>query len=493
MATTSNTGREYLRVSKDRSGRQRSVGEQHEDNDRAAADRGVTLGEPYAENGAVSASRYGKRARGGFAQLLADLHSGRFDADELWLWESSRGSRDVGEWVDVIEACERAGVKVYVTTHARLYDPANARDRRSLLEDAVDSEYESAKTSARSRRAHAALATSGRPNGSAPFGYRRRYDPLTRVPVGQDIEPVEAGVIRELFERIAAGDSLTGIAADFAARGIRSRTGKALTMQYLRKWATLPSYAGRRVHQPHGGGPVTTVPADWPAIVDPVLYDRVQHILTDPARKTRRPGRANHLLSMIARCDVCGDVLTCKTRLGVWWYVCRTGGHVRVEESELDTYAERVMFAYLARPDVADMMTAAATSGPDLDHARAELAAVRAELESLYAEVAARRLSASALAAIEPGLLAQAEQLETQVRELSAPPALAGIITPGPGARNRWASLPMAARREVARILLSPDLLGELRIGRPGVPAGSHVRVPVHDRATWRRAGAEPR
>lgn len=466
MTTARNTGREYLRVSKDRSKRERSVDEQHTDNERAAAERGVKLGTPYGENGAVSASRYGTKARGGFTQLLADLRAGRFRADELWLWESSRGSRTVGEWVELVELCERRGVKVWVTTHGRLYDPANPRDRRSLLEDAVDSEYETAKMSARLRRAHAALAADGRPSGQTPFGYVRRYDPRTKALVAQDIEPTEAAIVRELFTRIAAGDSLKGIARDLAARGVRSRTGKTLSEQYLRRWAIRPTYAGIRVHRPADGPASTTETEWWPAIVDRALFDRVQQILTDPSRKTRRPGRANHLLSMIARCDVCDGPLSALVRRGEWVYRCHRHGHVSCPESELDDLAEQAMFDYLAHPDVAADLAAAATSGPELDAAREDLAAVRTELDLLYAEVAARRLSATALAKIEPGLLAQADQLEARVRELSTPPALAGIITPGRAAKRRWKGLPIAARREVARILLAPDRLGELRVGR---------------------------
>src|SRR5712692_272344 len=137
------TAREYLRVSQDRTGHLQSPDEQHADNERAGQAHGFTLGKPYREANGVSASRYSTRARDAFGELSADLRKGRFGADVLVLWESSRGSRKVGEWVTLIEACEAAGVKVHVTTHGRTYDPANARDRRSLLEDAVDSEYES--------------------------------------------------------------------------------------------------------------------------------------------------------------------------------------------------------------------------------------------------------------------------------------------------------------------------------------------------------------
>ena len=100
---------------------------------------------------------------------------------------------------------ERAGVTIYVTTHQRTYDPANGRDRRSLLEDAVDSEYESSKASVRAKRAAAANAAAGKPHGPCPYGYRRIYDPLTKKLVRQEPHPDEAPVIRELFYWVRKG------------------------------------------------------------------------------------------------------------------------------------------------------------------------------------------------------------------------------------------------------------------------------------------------
>ena len=166
----------------------------------------------------------------------------------MWLWESSRGSRKVGEWVTLIELCEQYGVNIHVTTHNRTYDPANGRDRRSLLEDAVDSEYESGKISQRLKRAAAANAAAGKPHGRAPYGYARRYDERTRKMITQEPEPTEAPVVRELFDRVRSGHSLRSIAADFEARGIRTRTGKVFSPQHLRVLATTAAYAGLRVH-----------------------------------------------------------------------------------------------------------------------------------------------------------------------------------------------------------------------------------------------------
>ncbi|MCA1601191.1 MAG: recombinase family protein, partial [Acidobacteria bacterium] len=141
--------RDYLRVSLDRSGRARSLEEQHADHERTAAEHGWCLGEDSYRDASISASRYSRKVRDDFDRLIADLEADRFGAQMLMLWESSRGSRRVGEWVNLLELCERHGVRIHVYTHNRTYDPANGRDRRSLLEDAVDGEYESSKMSSR--------------------------------------------------------------------------------------------------------------------------------------------------------------------------------------------------------------------------------------------------------------------------------------------------------------------------------------------------------
>ena len=79
------------------------------------------------------------------------------------------------------------------------------------------------------KRAAAANAAAGKPHGRAPYGYRRRYDERTKKMIAQEPDPIEAPVIRELFDRVKSGHSLRSIALDWEARGIRTRTGKVFT------------------------------------------------------------------------------------------------------------------------------------------------------------------------------------------------------------------------------------------------------------------------
>jgi DNA invertase Pin-like site-specific DNA recombinase len=495
MTTTKLTGREYLRVSQDRSGRARSIDEQHDDNERAAEAHGFILNGKLYSDTSISASRYGTKVRGQFGDLLADLEHDRFGADILVLWESSRGSRKVGEWVTLIELCETAGVRIHVTTHGRTYDPANARDRRSMLEDAVDSAYQSDKASDAIQRAAAATAARGEPHGRIPYGYTRSYDPKTRKLVSQDPEPAEAAIVREIFARLRKGHSLRSIASDFAERGVRTRTGKPFEASHLRDIALRPIYGGLRIHEPgnrsgryHGSldGAVT---ATWKPLVDRETFSAVRAMLTAPERLTSRPGRARHLLSLIAACDVCSGKLSVSYRRHDdrrRMYECRERSCVRIGADALDQYAERVMLAYLARDDVIAQLRA----GPSRDDE--ELAKVRGDLEAARAELMSlrklgskpvgdpQRLSAASVAAIEPGLASQITGLEERERELTTPHALAGIITPGKDVARRWKAAPMPARREVARMLCSPAMLGQLRVGRspkPGHDVAPELRV----------------
>src|SRR3954454_12789540 len=134
MRTSTLTGREYLRVSLDASGRERSPAEQHGDNIDACADENIMLtGTPYRDQ--ARASRTSKAKRADYDQLVADLRAATFAEDVLVMWESSRGSRRVSDWVVLLELLEDQGKRIFVTTHRRLYDPTNPRDRRSLLED----------------------------------------------------------------------------------------------------------------------------------------------------------------------------------------------------------------------------------------------------------------------------------------------------------------------------------------------------------------------
>ncbi len=493
------SARPYLRVSVDKSGRDRSPEEQLRDHKRAAERHGWTLGEEYRDKG--SASRFAKKERKDFSRLLVDLDQGRFDANILILWESSRGSRKLSEWVRLLELCEERKVRIYVTSDNRLYDLGDARDRRSLQEDGVDAEYESAKVSKRTKRNTAAFAAEGRPHGRIPFGYTRIYSDPSSTVRKQVPDVEEAPVIRELYDQLYKGVPLHAIARDFKARGFLRRqrydkqTGAPLPREpfspaHLRSLALNRTYIGERVHDPnrrqgHATAAATVSKGTWPALTTRKKWLRVEAMLTDKDRKTTRGGKAVHLLSLIAKCDACDGTLSARSHpsgKGDPVYACRQRGCVTVDYAELTALAEEQIFLHLSRPGNLAQLTE--TDDAELEAARAAVTGVEKELRDLAARVGRNELSQEFAAMTAPGIearLQEAKELETR---LSTPAVLAGYLEPGQDVRQAWPHIPIAARRTIVRILCSPGYIGELRITRS--PLAGH-RVPVAERLKWIR------
>lgn len=484
---TATTAIPYLRVSMDRSGRERSTTEQDAELGPAAEAHGWVYGPKYTDQG--SASRYATKRRDDYTRLIADLTADTFGAHVLMLWEFSRGSRDVGEWATLLDLCAKRGVRIYVHTHGRTYDPRNGRDRRSMIDDANDSEYESYKTSVRVKRDASTVAAAGGIWGAAPAGYRHVYDNRRGKLIGRVIDDERAPMIRDLFALIEAGHSGLDVARRLTADGWRNGRGNPYSWPQLRQMALNASYAGKRVHDPDNkrGHPpysptATFTDAVWPAIVEYRQWLAVQGILTAPGRMTRRPGRGIHLLSMHARCGMCGGPMAAREPQGRQAvYRCNDRACTQVIKSDLDEWATGAIFGYMARYH--------ASTTPDETEDNAALADVRdrlarksAEYEDFAAQVIAGAVSAAFAAKVEQGMAAAIADLEAQERKLMLPTQLSSLIEPGPDVADRWDELPMSVRRKIVGYVFSPDELGTLRVVKSDKRAGGRGSTPIADR-----------
>lgn len=361
--------REYLRVSKGRGKTARSITDQHADNLAAEQDHGPwTWGEAYRDTG--SASKFATRTRDDFERLLADLTSGEFGhpGDVLVLWEISRLARETGRGVALIDAAEAGGFLIHITSHERTYNPANYQDRHSLITGIADAEKEARLLSTRTRRGINSAAREGRPHGRVPFGYARDYEVIDGRPraVRQYPHPTDGPLVRELFERVAGDadtlpEAIYAIAKDWEARGIRvpepgeDGQAKPYTPQHLRAILVRPVYAGLRrfkgQYLPEWEGMEPVVPRE--------LFDRVQAVLADPARKTHKGERIRWVLSGTIMCDVCGGPMHVKSRSGVPGYECKRNACTRIPQAETDRVLIGdpeagelgVILAYLSAPE----------------------------------------------------------------------------------------------------------------------------------------------
>ncbi|MET8080961.1 recombinase family protein [Streptomyces sp. NPDC005303] len=507
------TGREYLRVSFDRSGEERSNDDQQSDNTDLAEELGVTLGDYYSDVGSSSARARTKR--GDFTRLMADLTGGTFGADLLVMWEASRGSRQPREWLDLIDACRAQSVKILITTHRRTYDLDQWRDRHALMEESLKAEAHSEETSERVIRTLKRNFEKGKPHGLIPYGYARTYTQvrsakgrLVRRPDKQLPDPAEALNVIELFTRLASGDSLGEIERDWKERGITTRKGAEFSVSVLSQTARRISYVGKRVRMKTVVNEKTgkrknvvlgETDAAWPVIADfdgsPIspeefveLFHEVQTLLGANGRRTNPGGGAQHVFTLTVRCAECLGPMTVTrhaTPDGGQAYTCRNKGCLRVNDKDgLDDYLTEIILAYLARPEVY------ASLGDDRDSdelrtVRAQLDVKRSDLDATRSTEAESLAHEARLAKREDKLTGEIRQLEDRERALTRPNPLAELFEQGPAATvaRRWARTPIHRQRAIAKLLLNPELLGEVRIRR----TRDSVSAEVRDRVVWHR------
>ncbi|WP_281155143.1 recombinase family protein [Streptomyces sp. HYC2] len=457
--------REYRRLSDRKGGT--SIKRQGSDNRAAADEMEWTLGEPYIDDG-LSASRFARKGRDDFEQLVADLKSGptgsesRFAAHVLMLWESSRGSRQVGEWVSFIELCEAKKVRIWVTTHERLYDPANGRDRKALIDDAVDSEYESYKIHRRVIGTAAEDARDGRPYGEAPYGLMAVYDSTTGKLVDWVEDPGRSKPVKELFRLLEKGESLAEIQRKFVEADYRNKSGKHFSRAHLRIMAMRHSYTGLRYHK----GDVYE--GIWKGIIPRKRFWTVQTILTDPARVTYRGGGVKHELTAALTCGKCASPFRAYERKAAsqWAYQCRNDCmHIPkdpVDDFIIGTPEEPgYMMEYLARDDIYDLLAAPEEDDPEVQQVRTELAAERAELKKMERAEPDTLEAVQVLGRSIRKKRLRVRELEDRERELTLPPVVLNMIRPGVDVWETWNEAPISARRQIARIVLSPRCLGQ--------------------------------
>jgi site-specific DNA recombinase len=488
MSTTSGYGRQSQ-------GSDRSIDQQHDSYLARCAAEGWEAGPWLSDR--VSASRYATKVRDDWPALMRQLP----DLDIVWLWESSRGSRLLSEWALFLEACQKYRVKIYIETHERLYDPRNGRDEKQLNEDGVDSVYESSKVSSRVTRDNLNAAQNGKPHGWVAYGYKRTYtgEGAKRKMTGQVPDPDTALVVREIYARLRAGESLRRIANDLNERGIPSSRNAQWDERKIRQLALSPQYTALRIHMPVAGGVrartigngVTTTEGDWERLVDRETFYRVHALLTDPARKTTKPGRARHLLSRIGHCGVCGGQLTCidrKTRQRdgtgrmqdsgqrEGCYKCADKSCVRVAEADLDRFATGVIIAWLSRPE--NYAAFSKDDSAELATVRADLAEQRGRRDEIAAALADGSLPMAVGVKAAQGLEGTITALEARERALSTPGILTDLIPPGADVASGWVLATLEARRELCRMVFAPGRAGTLLLGkREGGKLSAATRV----------------
>lgn len=452
---TRNTGVIYGRQSKDK---RTSIDQQIEIGRGVFADHGWTLTAVYRDG--TSASRFATKAREDWARLLKDLQAARFGV--LFLWEPSRGDRDLPSWVAMLATCRETGVRIYVHTHERLYDCRNARDWKALVDDGVTSSYESEQTSVRIKRNTDALAATGRPHGQIAYGYRRvrELDDSGRILDSRDeLVPAEADVVREVARRLLAGESMRAIVRTLNARGSTSPTGKPWQSTTLRQVMLRDRNAGLRRHRGHVIGP-----GKWPPIYDEDTHARVVALLRDPVRTTGMSNKgANrvHLLSGIARCGRCGGAM--RGTPGTVYrgktirpkYQCKDCLRVARGKEAVESVVVPVVIGRLSRPDA---VAALASGNPGrAKELHDQITGAQARLNLAADDFADGALTGEQLRRVNGALLPKIESWQAELAACAPAPGVLALA--GVDAAARWATASLDQQRAVIAALMDITIL----------------------------------
>lgn len=425
----------------------RSVASQEKDWRADCHDQGNEPGRAFADPDR-SASRYAKKTRPEFDDLLTHIEAG--ECGMLALWESSRGDRTLSTWAGFLELCRRKNVLIRILSHGRTYDMRNRRDWRTLADEGVDAADESEKISERTTRGKRDAAAEGKPVGRRGYGWVRVYDQHGRVET-QVPDPETGPIVVEIVTRIAAGEKNGVVAADLNKRGIPAAEGGLWTDRQIRQLAIRPAHAGHRVHQ----GQIVRQ-GTWEPLVDPAVWERAR------ARLTSHPstGRSNvtHWLTGAVVCGGCdASAFRASPRKNGPAYSCRACFKVSASARGIEPVIETLVVGRLRNVDAAELF-APAEDDRALKAAIAEETALRNRLDEHYAEAAAGNLSAAGLAAVERLLLADIKRVAGKVRNLAMPPELSELADVD--VAGVWGDLSPTTKRDVTRwvaaIVLDP-------------------------------------
>lgn len=350
----------YLRISLDPTGKAEAVDRQREDCRRIATERGWAITQEYVDN-SISASKRTTR-RPAYDRMVADFAAGQFEA--LVCWDLDRLTRQPRQLEDWIDAAEERGL--LLTTANGEADLSTDGGRLFARIKASVARAEVERKSARQIRAAEQRADLGKP----PSGVR-----LTGYTVKGQVVPEEAKIVRLVYARFSAGDSLRGIAVWLTEGNVPTRHGKPWSPSSVRQILTNPRYAGRAIYR----GQVTGKAGKWKSIVGEDIFDAVQAKLTDPRRITNRVGTdRKYLGSGMYVCGVCDGLV--RSHSG-GRYRCHAGGHITRMSKSIDTFVRGVIRARLALPDVANLLAV-----PDTDAAKlllVQIKGLRARLEKI--------------------------------------------------------------------------------------------------------------
>lgn len=264
-----------------------SIEQQYEACEAFAKREGYTIIERYPDR-AISGRTDDRPA---FKRMMKDAHTGAFDY--VIAWKSNRLGRNMLQAMVNESKLAELGVRcLYVEED---FDDT-AAGRFALRSMMNVNQFYSDNLAEDVKRGMMDNAQKCMVNGVTPFGYKRGED--GRFAIDENTAPI----VREIFERVLSGWSITELVDDLNARGIKTRYRRPWRIQSFQWLLKNDVYTGVYKY-----GDVR-VEGGVPAIIDKELFEEVQRALTNKKRpRGQQRINADYLLTGKIFCGECGS------------------------------------------------------------------------------------------------------------------------------------------------------------------------------------------
>src|SRR5919199_1388497 len=375
----------YMRVSSEEQRDAGTIQTQDDSLTRYAAERGFEVAEVYADDGVSGTIPLHERPEG--RQLLADAKEGSFET--VLVYRLDRLARTQLDILDAADRLERLGIALRSATEH--YETATPQERLLFQMLGSFAEFERSTIKQRTRDGLHREYREGRYMGRAPFGYRADEHGHLQV------VPEEAETVRQVFARVAAGDTLYSEAARLNALGVLPPSWKYPSEKHLpaKQWlpASIRIIVGNTTYSgTHSIALSTgeTVEQAVPAIVEPELLRQALTCLEENRRFSGGKKTRDYLLSGLVTCETCGR--SCAGRVTALrgkkypYYRCNQEQARRVHRAPLG-HAPYVNAPWLEEKVWADVRRFLGNPGEVLERLRAQMKGgdATAELETRHA------------------------------------------------------------------------------------------------------------
>jgi site-specific DNA recombinase len=399
--------------------------------------------------------------RDDFVKLIDAIERGEIDV--VTMRDIDRITRNLTDWNRFEKACVSHGVMLSPYTGGDL-DLSTPEGAYYGGMETLRARRESAVRSVRVREGKDREARKGKSSGGGPrwFGYTRIYVnpdepiPRKRIVLREEINSMEAEALRDAAERILRGETAGSIIREWTERGMKPSGGKEWSVSSFVKTLTSARLAGLREWQGK------KYPADWPAIFDTDIHERLVKLFSDQSRRKHVVGRKRHLLSGIATCGKCGHPLYIrvdKARTN-YAYACAVTpggggcGGIRIVAEMLEEYVTGAVLDALESPRVQEAARAEDSDAPR----RAALLAVITDAEEKRAEARRDWVEGAIEKADWMDIKQRTDERITKARReydrLAGSEAVFGDIPPTDRIRDAWESWNTDRRRAAIKAVL---------------------------------------